>query len=101
MHHLNKLILKNLVDELPKLKFEKKRVCDDCQKVKQSKINFKSKKFISNTRPTKPLHMDLFGPSRNMSIGNNYYGLMIVDNYSRFTWTLFIVTKDHEFIAFK
>jgi len=36
-----------------------------------------------------------------MSIGGNYYGLVLVDNYFRFTWTLFIVARDHAFIAFK
>jgi len=37
--------------------------------------------------------MDLFGPSRTMSLGGNYYGLVIVDDYSRFTLTFFIATK--------
>jgi len=35
-----------------------------------------------------------------MSIYSNYYGLVIVDDFSRFTWTLFIVTKDDAYIAF-
>ena len=45
--------------------------------------------------------MDLFGPSRTMSIGGNYYGLVVVDDFSRYTWTLFLVTKDEAFSAFK
>ena len=45
--------------------------------------------------------MDLFGPSRTKSLGSNYYGLVIVDDYSRFTWTLFIATKDCAYLAFK
>jgi len=45
--------------------------------------------------------MDLFGPSRTKSLGGNYYGLVIVDDYSRFTWTLFIATKDNAYLAFK
>ena len=36
-----------------------------------------------------------------MSTSGNYYGLMIVDYFSRFTWTLFIITKDDTFSAFK
>jgi len=47
------------------------------------------------------LHRDLFGPSRTMILGGNYYGLVIVDDFSRFTWTLFIASKDHAFTAFK
>jgi len=45
--------------------------------------------------------MDLFGPSRTVSLGGNYYGLVIVDDYSCFTWTLFIATKDEAYQAFK
>ena len=35
-----------------------------------------------------------------MSLGGNYYGLVIVDDYSRFTWTLFSKTKNEAFDAF-
>ena len=45
--------------------------------------------------------MDLFGPSRTMSFGGNYYALVIVDDYSRFTWTLFLTHKSDAFHAFK
>ena len=45
--------------------------------------------------------MDLFGPSRTMSFGGNYYALVIVDDYSRFTWTLFLTHKKDSFHAFK
>ena len=42
MDHLNKLISKDLVIGLPKLKFKKDKLCDACQKGKQAKISFKS-----------------------------------------------------------
>jgi len=45
--------------------------------------------------------MDLFGPSRTMSLRGNYYGLVIVNDYSRFTWTFFIATKDETYHVFK
>jgi hypothetical protein len=35
------------------------------------------------------LHMDLFGPIAYISIGGNKYGLVIIDNYSRFTCLFF------------
>jgi len=101
MHHLDRLVSKNLVEGLPTLKYEKDRICEDCQKGKQTKNVFKSKNFVSTTRPLEMLHMDLFGPSRTMSLGGNYYGLIIIDDFFRFTWTLFIVSKDHAFTTFK
>jgi len=45
--------------------------------------------------------MDLFGPSRTFSFGWNYYALVIVDDCSRFTWTLFLTHKSDAFYAFK
>ena len=101
MQHLNRITSKELVIGLPKLKFEKNKVCEACQKGKQTKTSFKQKQFVSTTRPFEMLHMDLFGPSRTMSIGGNYYGLVIVDDFFRYTWTLFLVTKDEAFSAFK
>jgi len=100
MHHLDKLVSKNLVEGLPTLKYEKDKICKACQKGKQKKNVFKTKNFVSTTRPLELLHMDMFGRSCTMSLGDNYYGLVIVDDFSRFTWTLFIVSKDHAFTTF-
>ena len=36
-----------------------------------------------------------------MSLGGNYYDLVIVDDYSRFTWTLFLKTKNEAIEAFR
>jgi len=101
MHHLNRIASKELVIGLPKLKFERDKLCEACQKGKQTKNTFKPLNVISTSRPLELLHMDLFGPSRTMSLGGNYYGLVIVDDYSRFTWTFFIATKDETYHAFK
>ena len=101
MDHLNKLISKDLVVGLPKLKFEKDKLCDACQKGKQTRVSFKPKNVVSTTQPLQLLHMDLFGPSRTMSFGGNYYALVIVDDFSRYTWTLFITHKSDSFQAFR
>jgi transposase InsO family protein len=45
------------------------------------------------TRPLEILHMDLFGPITYISIGDNKYGLVIIDDYSRFTWVFFLQDK--------
>ena len=37
--------------------------------------------------------MDLFGPVTYLSIGGNKYGLVIVDDYSHFTWVFFLFDK--------
>jgi len=45
--------------------------------------------------------MDLFGPSRTMSLGGNLNALVIVDYFSRYTWTLFLAAKNDTFHAYK
>jgi len=97
MHHLNHQVKKNLAIGIPKLKFEKNKLCEACQKGKQVKNSFQSKNIVSTSKPLELPHMDLFGPSRSMSLGGKYYGLVIVDDYSRYTWTLFLRTKNDAF----
>ena len=38
--------------------------------------------------------MDLFGPVNIMSISKKKYCLVIVDDFTRFTWTYFLHSKD-------
>jgi hypothetical protein len=40
------------------------------------------------------LHMDMFGPIAYISIGDNKYDLVIIDDYSRFTWVFFLQDKN-------
>jgi hypothetical protein len=49
-----------------------------------------SKNVMTTSRPLELLHMDLFGPIAYLSIGGSKYGLVIVDDFSRFTWVFFI-----------
>ena len=48
---------------------------------------------MTTERPLELLHMDIFGPVSYISIGDNKYGFVIVDDYSRFTWVFFCVKK--------
>ncbi|GJY43241.1 retrovirus-related pol polyprotein from transposon TNT 1-94 [Tanacetum coccineum] len=49
--------------------------------------------FASNT-PLYLLHMDLCGPMRVKSINGKRYVLVVVDDYSRYTWVFFLCSKD-------
>jgi hypothetical protein len=46
--------------------------------------------IMTTTRLFEMLHIDLFGLIAYISIGDNKYGLVIVDDYSRFTWVFFL-----------
>jgi transposase InsO family protein len=48
---------------------------------------------MTTSRPLELHHMDLFGPVAYLSIGGSKYGLVIVDDFSRFTWVFFLQEK--------
>ena len=101
MKILSKLVKNDLVIGLPKLKFDKNKICDACQFGKQVRNTFKSKNLVSTYRPLELLHVDLFEPMDVISMGGKSYGFVIVDDYSRFTWVYFLAHKDealHTFI---
>jgi hypothetical protein len=45
------------------------------------------------SRPLELLHMDLLRPIAYLSIGGSKYGLVIIDEFSRFTWVFFLQDK--------
>jgi hypothetical protein len=48
-----------------------------------------SKNVMMTSRPLELLDMNLFGSVAYLSIGGSKYGLVIVDDYYRFTWVFF------------
>ncbi|KAJ9560455.1 hypothetical protein OSB04_005615 [Centaurea solstitialis] len=79
---------------LPSKEFTLDNNCVACLKDKQHKASHKSKSINTISAPLQILHMDLFGPTNVMSIGKKSYCLVIIDDYSRFTWVFFLRTKD-------
>nr|GEX42696.1 copia protein [Tanacetum cinerariifolium] len=82
MHLIQLLASKELVRNLPKLKFDQ-HFCDACKMENQAHASHKAKNIVSMTRFLELLHMDLFGPSAVRSYEGNRYTLCIVDDYSR------------------
>ncbi|GJT20467.1 retrovirus-related pol polyprotein from transposon TNT 1-94 [Tanacetum coccineum] len=99
MQLIQSLASKELVRNLPKLKYDR-HFCDACKIGKQAHASHKAKNIVSTTRCLELLHMDLFGPSAIRSYGGNRYTLVIVDDYSRFTWTRFLANKTEAFKNF-
>nr|GEZ38866.1 hypothetical protein [Tanacetum cinerariifolium] len=99
LSHLNfdtiNLLSKNdIVVGLPKLKFVKDHLCSSCELEKAKRKSFHTKITPSSKRRLQLLHMDLCGPMRVASINGKRYVLVIVDDYSRYTWTHFLRSKD-------
>nr|GEX29881.1 putative ribonuclease H-like domain-containing protein [Tanacetum cinerariifolium] len=99
LSHLNfntiNLLSKNdIVTGLPKLKFIKDHLCSSCELGKDKRKSFHTKTAPSYKRQLQLLHMDLCGPMRVKSINGKKYVLVIVNDYSRYTWTYFLRSKD-------
>ncbi|GKA14649.1 retrovirus-related pol polyprotein from transposon TNT 1-94 [Tanacetum coccineum] len=86
--YITLLSKKDIVTSLPKLKYVKDHL------TLKKRSSFKSKVVPRSKGRLNLLHMDLCGPMRIASINGKKYFLVIVDDYSRYTWTLFLRSKD-------
>ncbi|GJS77801.1 retrovirus-related pol polyprotein from transposon TNT 1-94 [Tanacetum coccineum] len=91
---INLISKNNIVTGLPKLKFVKDHLCSSCELGKAKRKSFHTKTTSSSKRRLQLLHMDLCGLMRVESINGKKYILVIVDDYSRYTWTHFLRSKD-------
>nr|GEU36045.1 ribonuclease H-like domain-containing protein [Tanacetum cinerariifolium] len=91
---MNKLVRNNLVKGLPSKCFENDHTCVACLKGKQHKASCKTKLVNFMSKPLHTLHMDLFGPTSVSSLNHKWYCLVVTDDFSRFTWTFFLKSKD-------
>ncbi|GJS32388.1 retrovirus-related pol polyprotein from transposon TNT 1-94 [Tanacetum coccineum] len=90
---INDLARKDLVRGLPILKFKKDHLCFACQLGKSKKHTHTPKTENTNLEVLNTLHMDLCRPIRVQTINGNKYILVIVDDYSSFTWVKFLRSK--------
>jgi hypothetical protein len=93
MKNLHKLLNREHILGLTNVYFEKDRICSACQEGKQVGVHHPHKNIMMTDRPLELLHMDLFGPIAYISIGGSKYYLIIVYDYSRFTWVFFLQKK--------
>ncbi|GJZ08201.1 retrovirus-related pol polyprotein from transposon TNT 1-94 [Tanacetum coccineum] len=91
---LNKLAKDGLVRGIPKLKFKKDHMCLACALGKSKKSSHQPKAEDTNQEKLYLLHMYLCGPMHVESINEKKYILVIVDDYSWFTWVRFLRSKD-------
>nr|GEX71523.1 retrovirus-related Pol polyprotein from transposon TNT 1-94 [Tanacetum cinerariifolium] len=91
---INDLARNDLVSGLPKFKYNKEHLCPFCEQGKSKRASHPPK-LVPNSRQRLHLfHMDLCGPMRIASINGKRYVLVIVDDYSCYTWVHFLRSKD-------
>jgi transposase InsO family protein len=101
MSNVKKAHKRGMITGLKDVTFDKNKLCSACQAGKQVATHHPLKTMLSTSKPLELLHMDLFDPTTYKSIGDNLYFLVIVDDYSRYTWTIFLGDKSETSGIFK
>ena len=68
-------------------------VCRPCQLGKQTKAKHPSTQTSATSRPLELLHLDLMGPTRTESFGGKRYIMVVVDDFTRYTWVILLWSK--------
>ena len=85
------------VKGLPKFGKVEKIICGACQIGKQTKASYHKVNVIATSRCLELLHVDLMGPIRTKSLGGKRYIMVIVNDFSRYTWVKFLREKSEAF----
>nr|GEY23910.1 retrovirus-related Pol polyprotein from transposon TNT 1-94 [Tanacetum cinerariifolium] len=91
---INDLARNDLVAGLPKFKYHKEHLCPSCEQGKSKRASHLPKPVPNSRQRLHFLHTELCGPMRIASINGKRYVLVIVDDYSRYTWVHFLRSKD-------
>ena len=95
------MLSQDLVTGLSNIKFATDHICHECAKCKHVKSSFQPKKVVRTTRPFELVHMDLCGPMHVQGRKGHSYVFVLVDDYSRYTWTIFLKFKNETFEEFE
>jgi hypothetical protein len=82
------------------LKFESDLVCAPCRHGKMITAFHSPINTMMTKRPVQLLYMDTIDPSWVRSMGGKWHILVIVDDYSRYSWVIFLEGKDEVFEHF-
>jgi hypothetical protein len=82
------------------IKFESNFVCAPCRHGKMIDDSHSSVNTVMTEQSGQLLYMDTVGPSQVHSMGGKWYVLVIVDDYSRYSWVFFLERKDDVFEHF-
>jgi transposase InsO family protein len=83
------------------LKFESDLVCAPCHHGKMIVAFHSPVNTMMTEHPVQLLHMNTVGFSRVRAMGGKWYVLLIINDYSRYSWVFFLERKDEVFEHFQ
>ena len=78
---------------IPKLSRMSNVVYGPCQLGKQTKSKHLGTQTSATSRPLELLHLDLMGPTRTEYFSGNRYIMVVVDDFTRYTWVILLRSK--------
>ena len=81
---------------IPKLNRVNNVVCGPCQLGKQAKAKNIGTQTSATSRPLELLHLDLMGPTRIESVRGKIYIMVVVDDFTRYTWVILLRSKSDD-----
>lgn len=105
MGHINydtikTMVQKGLVIGIPQVAIEK-NVCGSCLLGKQTRHSFPQATSYRAEEALELVHGDLCGPITPTTAAGNRYIFVLIDDQSRYMWTILLKTKDEAFEKFK
>nr|GFA22191.1 retrovirus-related Pol polyprotein from transposon TNT 1-94 [Tanacetum cinerariifolium] len=91
---INDLAKNDLVFGLEKFKYHNEHLYPSCEQGKSKRASHPPKPVLNSRKRLDLLYMDLCSPMRTASINEKRCVLVIVDDYSRYTWVQFLRSKD-------
>ena len=91
--HLSIVSKHELVLGIPKLNRVSNVVCGSCQLGKQTKAKHLGIQTSDTSRLLELLYLDLIGPTRTESLGGKRYIMVVVDNFTKYTWVILLRSK--------
>jgi len=98
---MKKAISVEAIGGIPKLQITEGSICGECQVGKQTRMSHPRLEHQGTSKVLELLHIDLMGPMQVANIGGKRYILVVVDDFSRFTWVNFIRENSDTFESFK
>ena len=78
---------------IPKLSRVSNVMCGSCQLGKQSKAKHSGTQTFATSKPFELLHLDLMGPTGIESFGGMRYIMVMVHDFTRYTWVILLRSK--------
>ena len=94
------MIQKELVLGIPKINVEKE-ICESCLCGKQTRASFPQSTSFRGSELLELVHGDLCGPITPSTAARNRYIFVLIDDHSRYMWTILLREKSGAFEKFK